>query len=81
MNFGQVITAMATPFDANGEIDFQATTNLVEYLINNGSDGIVVAGAAERSRGLVLLEVHQVVVPGGLVVVRVARAQKSEPGE
>ncbi|MBT2582788.1 4-hydroxy-tetrahydrodipicolinate synthase [Planococcus sp. ISL-109] len=49
MNFGQVITAMATPFDANGEIDFQATTNLVEHLINNGSDGIVVAGTTGES--------------------------------
>ncbi|RAZ69210.1 4-hydroxy-tetrahydrodipicolinate synthase [Planococcus maitriensis] len=49
MKFGQVITAMATPFDANGEIDFQATTNLVEHLINNGSDGIVVAGTTGES--------------------------------
>lgn len=49
MNFGQVITAMATPFDATGEIDFQATTNLVEHLINNGSDGLVVAGTTGES--------------------------------
>ena len=52
MKFGQVITAMATPFDANGEIDFQATTNLVEYLINNGSDGIVVAGTTGYTVGV-----------------------------
>ncbi len=49
MNFGQVITAMATPFDANGEIDFQATANLVEHLIQNGSDGLVVAGTTGES--------------------------------
>ncbi|PSL36377.1 4-hydroxy-tetrahydrodipicolinate synthase [Planomicrobium soli] len=49
MNFGQVVTAMVTPFDANGEIDFQATKTLVEYLISNGSDGLVVAGTTGES--------------------------------
>lgn len=70
MKFGQVITAMATPFDANGEIDFQATTNLVEHLINNGSDGIVVAGTTGESPTLstdekVALFVHVVTVADG----------------
>ncbi|WKA54386.1 4-hydroxy-tetrahydrodipicolinate synthase [Planococcus shixiaomingii] len=49
MNFGQVITAMVTPFDASGEIDFQATKALVEHLISNGSDGLVVAGTTGES--------------------------------
>jgi len=49
MNFGQIITAMVTPFDANGEIDFPATKNLVEHLIQNGSDGEVVAGTTGES--------------------------------
>lgn len=49
MNFGQVITAMVTPFDATGDIDFQATKTLVEYLIANGSDGLVVAGTTGES--------------------------------
>jgi 4-hydroxy-tetrahydrodipicolinate synthase len=49
MNFGQIITAMVTPFDANGEIDFPATKNLVEHLIANGSDGLVVAGTTGES--------------------------------
>ncbi|TWT01955.1 4-hydroxy-tetrahydrodipicolinate synthase [Planomicrobium sp. CPCC 101079] len=49
MNFGQVVTAMVTPFDANGEIDFQATKTLIEYLIANGSDGLVVAGTTGES--------------------------------
>ncbi|MGB6777548.1 MAG: 4-hydroxy-tetrahydrodipicolinate synthase [Planococcus citreus] len=70
MKFGQVITAMATPFDSDGEIDFQATTNLVEYLINNGSDGIVVAGTTGESPTLstdekVALFVHVVTVADG----------------
>ncbi|MCD4838616.1 4-hydroxy-tetrahydrodipicolinate synthase [Neobacillus sedimentimangrovi] len=49
MNFGQVITAMVTPFDENGEINYEATRNLVNYLIANGSDGLVVAGTTGES--------------------------------
>src|SRR5699024_5204530 len=49
MNFGQVLTAMVTPFNQNGDIDFQATRTLVNYLIANGSDGLVVAGKTGES--------------------------------
>jgi len=49
MNFGQVLTAMVTPFNQNGDIDFQATRTLVNYLIANGSDGLVVAGTTGES--------------------------------
>lgn len=49
MDFGQVLTAMITPFDNNGEINFHATRQLVNYLIANGSDGLVVAGTTGES--------------------------------
>jgi len=49
MNFGQVITAMVTPFDQKGEIDFQATNNLIEHLIDNGTDAVVVSGTTGES--------------------------------
>lgn len=49
MNFGQIVTAMVTPFDENGEIDFPATRNLINHLITNGSDGLVVAGTTGES--------------------------------
>jgi 4-hydroxy-tetrahydrodipicolinate synthase len=49
MNFGQVLTAMVTPFDIKGEVDFNATENLVNYLIANGSDGLVVSGTTGES--------------------------------
>ncbi|MBZ6484337.1 4-hydroxy-tetrahydrodipicolinate synthase [Priestia aryabhattai] len=49
MNFGQVLTAMVTPFNQNGEIDFNATKTLVEHLITNGTDGLVVAGTTGES--------------------------------
>ncbi|MFT8321949.1 MAG: 4-hydroxy-tetrahydrodipicolinate synthase [Bacillus sp. (in: firmicutes)] len=49
MNFGQVLTAMVTPFDHKGEIDFYATKELIEYLIANGTDTLVVAGTTGES--------------------------------
>ena len=49
MNFGQILTAMVTPFDQNGEVDFNATRNLVNHLIANGTDGLVVAGTTGES--------------------------------
>lgn len=50
-NFGQIITAMVTPFKAENkhEIDFAATENLVEYLVNNGSDSIIISGTTGES--------------------------------
>ncbi len=49
MEFGNVVTAMVTPFDAQGEIDFDKTDRLVEYLLDNGSDGLVVGGTTGES--------------------------------
>ena len=40
--FGQVLTAMVTPFDADGNVNERATVKLVEHLLSTGSDGIVV---------------------------------------
>lgn len=49
MNFGQLITAMVTPFDEQGEIDFAATRNLIHHLLENGSECLVVAGTTGES--------------------------------
>lgn len=49
MNFGKVLTAMVTPFDSAGEIDFKQTKALINYLIENGTDGLVVAGTTGES--------------------------------
>src|SRR5699024_10769825 len=49
MNFGQVITAMVTPFNEEGNIDFPATKNLLDHLANNGTDAVVVAGTTGES--------------------------------
>lgn len=47
--FGRVLTAMATPFDAAGAVDYEEATTLAKHLIDNGSDGIVVAGTTGES--------------------------------
>lgn len=41
---GEVITAMVTPFNSKREIDYNKAEELTKYLINHGSDAILVAG-------------------------------------
>jgi 4-hydroxy-tetrahydrodipicolinate synthase len=50
--FGQVLTAMVTPFDAEGRIDEAGVVRLVNHLLENGSDGIVVCGTTGESPAL-----------------------------
>ncbi|HZP82800.1 MAG TPA: 4-hydroxy-tetrahydrodipicolinate synthase [Chthonomonadaceae bacterium] len=47
--FGQVLTAMVTPFDAQGRVNEAAAVKLVNHLLANGSDGIVVCGTTGES--------------------------------
>jgi 4-hydroxy-tetrahydrodipicolinate synthase len=49
VHFGRVATAMVTPFDNKGHVDFIKTTKLVNYLIDNGTDSLVVAGTTGES--------------------------------
>src|SRR5690606_13663596 len=49
MHFGQIVTAMVTPVDAHGEIEFQARRSLINHLIANVSDDLVVAGTTGES--------------------------------
>ncbi|CAN5192252.1 MAG: 4-hydroxy-tetrahydrodipicolinate synthase [Thermoleophilaceae bacterium] len=45
MTFVGILTAMVTPFDANGELAEDATASLVRHLLENGCDGLVLAGS------------------------------------
>jgi len=54
--FGRLSTAMVTPFDAKGNIDFQKTSHLVEYLLKNGSDSLVISGTTGESPTLTFEE-------------------------
>ena len=42
--FGAVVTAMVTPFDADGALDLDAAVTLARWLADHGSDGLVVTG-------------------------------------
>jgi 4-hydroxy-tetrahydrodipicolinate synthase len=41
---GEVLTAMVTPFHADGSVNLDAFRRLCTHLVDNGSDGLVVAG-------------------------------------
>ncbi|MBD2870681.1 4-hydroxy-tetrahydrodipicolinate synthase [Paenibacillus arenilitoris] len=50
MEFGRLITAMVTPFDADGRIDWPTTGRLIDYLIEDQqSDSLVVSGTTGES--------------------------------
>ena len=42
--FGAVVTAMATPFDAEGRVDIDGAVALARHLVEDGSDALVVTG-------------------------------------
>jgi len=50
--FGKVITAMVTPFDANGALDLDGVARLARWLQDNGNDGLVVSGTTGESSTL-----------------------------
>ena len=47
--FGEVLTAMITPFTDSGEVDYDKVWRLSRYLVDNGSDGLVVTGTTGES--------------------------------
>jgi 4-hydroxy-tetrahydrodipicolinate synthase len=49
---GRLLTAMVTPFDAQGEVDYQLARKLALSLIASGSDGVVVSGTTGESPAL-----------------------------
>ena len=49
---GRVLTAIVTPFKEDGAVDTDAFQRLARYLVENGSDGLVVAGTTGESATL-----------------------------
>lgn len=47
--FGEVLTAMVTPFASDGSFDAGAARRLAAYLVEHGSDGLVLAGTTGES--------------------------------
>ncbi len=44
MNLGAILTAMVTPFDADGRVDEQSAVRLMHHLVEHGSEGLVICG-------------------------------------
>ncbi|MBI4289108.1 MAG: 4-hydroxy-tetrahydrodipicolinate synthase [Chloroflexi bacterium] len=53
---GRLITAMVTPFDAGGKVDYTQAKKLALALIHSGSHGLVVSGTTGESPTLTLQE-------------------------
>jgi 4-hydroxy-tetrahydrodipicolinate synthase len=72
--FGRMITAMVTPFDKDGAIDWDGVARLAQHLVDTGHDGIAVngtTGEAPTTKSSEKLEIIRVVksVVGSKVVV------------
>jgi len=71
---GRLLTAMITPFKADGSVDYQSAEKLVAALVADGSDGVVVSGTTGESPSLSddekveLLKVVRKAIPGKTVV-------------
>jgi 4-hydroxy-tetrahydrodipicolinate synthase len=46
---GEVLTAIVTPFDSRGAVDYERFRELAQHLLEHGSDGFVVAGTTGES--------------------------------
>jgi 4-hydroxy-tetrahydrodipicolinate synthase len=48
----EILTAIVTPFERDGSVDYQAFRALASHLVANGSDGLVVTGSTGESATL-----------------------------
>ena len=60
--FGNILTAMVTPFKKDGKVDYELAVRLANHIIENGSDGIVLCGTTGESPTLTWDEQHQLFV-------------------
>ncbi len=49
VDFGRLLTAMITPFDLDGNIDFHQARKLAKGLVASGTDGLVIGGTTGES--------------------------------
>jgi len=56
---GRLLTAMVTPFDERGEVDYGQAKKLALALLNSGSDGVVVVGTTGESPTLIRAEEYR----------------------
>src|SRR5881296_3809071 len=73
-DIGRLLTAMVTPFKADGSVDYKAAGELAAMLVADGSDGVVVSGTTGESPSLTDAEKIELVstvkeaIPGKNVV-------------
>ena len=49
VEIGRLLTAMVTPFDEKGDVDFEQAKKLAHALLDSGSDGVVLSGTTGES--------------------------------
>lgn len=59
VNFGRVLTAMVTPFRADGQLNYEQAADLAIHLAEHGSDTIVICGTTGESPTLTWDEEYQ----------------------
>jgi 4-hydroxy-tetrahydrodipicolinate synthase len=78
--FGEVLTAMVTPFDANGDLDLDGAVTLAKWLVKQGNDGLVIAGTTGEASTLTDDEQYSLVeaVSGAVTVPVIAGAGSND---
>jgi len=51
-DLGTIVTAMITPFDASGEVDYREAGRIATWLAGRGTDGLVIAGSTGEGQTL-----------------------------
>ena len=67
VDLGAILTAMVTPFDADGGVDEEAAVRVMHHLVEHGSDGLVMCGTTgeastmtdEEHLGVIALAVEE----------------------
>jgi 4-hydroxy-tetrahydrodipicolinate synthase len=67
VDLGAILTAMVTPFDADGGVDEEAAVRVMHHLVEHGSDGLVMCGTTgeastmtdEEHLGVIALAVQE----------------------
>ncbi len=85
MEIGRLLTAMVTPMDDEGRVDYGQARRLAQALMDSGSDGIVVAGTTGESPTLsheeklrLVREVKEAVAGRGAVIAGTATYRTDE---
>jgi 4-hydroxy-tetrahydrodipicolinate synthase len=67
-NLNGSIVAVITPFKSDDSIDFQAFENLIQFHLNNGTNGIVVAGTTGEGYALEAEELHDLITCANSII-------------